>query len=190
MRIAAMAIAGVGALGLGVGMARTALAGTGPGTVTAVTHAADHPDTTNVSGSATINDPSRGPVWAFDNLSVRFTVTPGSTGADGGNYSVLITDNGSFAGFANPRTGDALVSNGSVQGTIQYDVSSASAPDPSLLLAQQPGDSTHDQAGLAGATTTGHMLSQLFGGNGNIVGGGHYRFTYRLVDGSVYVQTG
>jgi hypothetical protein len=128
-----------------------------------------------------------GPVWAFDNLAVRFTVTPGSTGLDGGNYSVTITDNGSFSAFADPTTGDAITANGSVRGTIQYDVYSSTPPARANLPAQEPGDSTRDQAGIASAVHTGEMLSQLFDGNAVIVGGGAYTFTYKA-GGGTYVQ--
>ena len=187
MRIAAMAIAGVGALGLGVGTAGTALAGTGPGTVTAVTHAADHPDTCACTTDILSGN---GYVWAWDNLSVKFSVTPETSP---GNYSVTITYSGSFSAFANPTTGAPMTGNGSVQGTIQYDVSSSSPPDPGNLPAQVPGDSTRDQAGISGATTTGQMLGLLFDGQSAtnlIVGGGHYYFTYTLVDGTKDVQEG
>jgi hypothetical protein len=156
------------------------------GDVTAVTHAADHPDTTNVSGPATLTS-TGGPVWAFDDLAVRFTVTPGSTGSDGGNYSVTITDNGSFSAFADPTTGDAITASGSVRGTIQYDVFSSTPPDPANLPAQEPGDSTRDQAGMGSAVHTVAMLNQLFGGNAVIVGGGAYTFTYKA-GGGTYVQ--
>jgi hypothetical protein len=149
-------------------------AGAAPGTVTAVTHASHHADTTNVATGVSSDN---GPVWAWDNLAVRFTVT-----ATGDNaYSVLITDNGSFAGFANPTTGAPDVNNGSVKGTIQYDVTSPNAPDPANLLANQPADPS---------PSTGTMLGQLFDGDVTIVGGGAYSFTYTLVDGAVYTQTG
>jgi hypothetical protein len=149
-------------------------AGAAPRTVTAVTHASHHADTTNV---ATGVSSENGPVWAWDNLAVRFTVTPNGDNA----YSVLITDNGSFAGFANPHTGLPDVNNGSVKGTIQYDVTSPNAPDPANLLANQPANPS---------PSTVAMLGQLFDGEVAIVGGGAYSFTYTRVDGAVYTQTG
>lgn len=173
MRIAALAIAATAALGLGVMGAGAAFAGTGP--VTAVTHSSGHPDTTNVSGSCTGTSPN-GPTWAFDNLSRRFTVVPES---EPNTYSVTINDNGSFSEFANPLTGDCLVGNGSVRGTIQYDVFSLNSPDPANLPAQ-----------IDGTVGTGATISLLFAGSASIIGGGHYSYTYTLVDGEVYTQTG
>lgn len=151
-------------------------AGAVPGSITAVTHASNHPDTTSVSGDATMPSPG-GPVWAFDNLSIRFSVTP--TGD--GTYQVVITDAGSFTGFASPTTGNADVNRGSVRGWISYDVTSPNAPDPAALPAQQPIDPS---------PSTSAMLSELFGGTMTITGGGSYSFSYTLVDGSVYTQTG
>jgi len=58
---------------------------------------------------------------------------------------------------------------------------------PANLPAQEPGDSTRDQAGIASAVHTGEMLSQLFDGNAVIVGGGAYTFTYKA-GGGTYVQ--
>ena len=145
-------------------------------TVTAVTHASNHPDTTSVAGDATVASPG-GPVWAYDNLAVRFAVTPNSDGT----YSVVITDQGSFAGFASPTTGNADVNQGSVRGWIKYTVSSPNAPDPANLPSQQPTDPS---------PSTTAMLTDLFDGNMSIVGGGSYSFTYTLVDGAIYTQTG
>jgi hypothetical protein len=172
-RAAVIAIAATGALGLGVLGAGSALAGTAK--VTAVTHTSDHPDTTSVSGPCT-GTSGNGPTWAYDNLSRRFTVTSESAP---GNYSVTITDNGSFSAFADPRTGDCYTGHGSIRGTIQFDVLSSTAPDPAALPAQMPGD-----------VSTSATLSKLFDGNAAIVGGGHYTYTYTRVNGSVYVQSG
>lgn len=145
------------------------------GTTVAVTHSAGHPDTTSVGGPATKDSPG-GPVWAYDNLSERFIVTPE---ASPGTWSVTIDVSGSFAGFADPNTGQALVGNGSVRGTIQYDVSSPNVPDKASLPATEP-----DGTGL------GTALSQLFDGSETITGGGAYSFTYTLVDGAKYTQVG
>ena len=128
-------------------VAAPAMASNGPGTVTAVTHVSNHPDTTSLpadyllslgSANATLDSPG-GPVWAYDNLSERFTVTD----LGGGNYTVDVTLQGSFQGFADPRTqaeedvlglhhapGTALDSQGSVKGTIQYNVYSPERRDP------------------------------------------------------------
>jgi hypothetical protein len=103
-------------------------------------------------------------------------VTPESTP---NTYSVTINDNGSFAGFADPNNCQPLVGNGSVRGTNQYDVFSLNSPDPGNLPAQ-----------IDGSVSTTATIVQLFGGSASIVGGGHYTYTYTLVDGSKYVQTG
>jgi hypothetical protein len=161
--------------------AAPAMASNGP---TAVTHLNNHPDTTSVSGSATVASPG-GPVWAYDNITEKFTVTPE---AAAGMYSVTIDIGGSFHGFADPRMtsegslspGGPLASDGSVKGTITYDVSSPlNGPDPSALPGQSPSD-----AHLGG------LISQLFDGNGTIVGGGAYSFTYHKVAGADYTQVG
>ena len=143
--------------------------------MTAVTHTSDHPDTTSVSGPCTVDSPG-GPVWAHDNLSLRFGVTPE---AAPDTYSVTITAHGSFAAFSNPITGACYTGHGSVNGWLQYDVSSSTPPDPANLPAQEPGD-----------LGQGAILNQLFGGNASIVGGGHYSYTYTLVDGTKYTQVG
>ena len=106
---------------------------------------------------------------------LQFSVTP-ETGP--GNYSVTIYAHGSFQAFADPNTGACATFNGSVDGSIQYDVSSTSAPDPSALPAQSPN------------TSQGTMLSELFDGNATMVGGGHYSYTYNRVDGGKYIQNG
>jgi hypothetical protein len=70
------------------------------------------------------------------------------------------------------------VSNGPVKGTIEYDVYSASAPNPSSLLPNQAPDT-----GLRAA------LSQLFDNQPTsalIVGGGDYNFSYQ---NGKYVQS-
>lgn len=173
MRIAAAAVAATATVGLGVIGTGAALAGTA--TVTAVTHTSGHADTTSVAGPCT-GTSANGPVWAYDNLSRRFTVTPESAA---NTYSVTINDNGSFSEFANPVTGQCQVGAGSVRGTIQFDVYSSSSPDPAALPAQISGD-----------VSTVATITALFDGTASIVGGGSYTYTYTLVDGSVYVQQG
>jgi hypothetical protein len=163
--------AGVGAIVLmsaGAGFASN-------GPVTAVTHSAQHPDTTNVAVQGRTDN-----VWALDNMSEHFTVVPVSNQADGTNYQVTIDVTGSFQGFADPMTGAALISSGPVHGTIEYDVQSGTAPNPKSLPAQEP-----DSAGL------GVALNQLFGvtngssifsnapGSPLVVGGGAYSFSYQ-----------
>ena len=85
-----------------------------------------------------------------------------------------ITDNGSFAGFADPVTGAALASNGPVNGSYQLTVTSAHAPDAANLPAQMDGD-----------VRTADMIKQLFGDPGAVVIGGPYSYSYQ--NGS-YVQ--
>ena len=176
MRIAAIAVAAVGALGIAVGTAGAALAGPGSGTVKAVTHTSDHPDTCSCTTDVLS---ANGYVWAYDNLSRQFTVTPES---GPGNYQVVITDHGSFAAFAEPNNADLstfypITATGSIDGTITYDVYSTTPPDPSALPAQEPGD-----------VTTSEMISALFDGNATIVGGGTYTYTYKA-GGETYTQT-
>ena len=169
-RILITAAAGAAALAGAVALAAPAMASNG---VTAVTHSPQHYDTTNVP---TGTDSPNGPVWAYDNLSEHFTVTPG-TGP--GNYSVTIDVTGSFQGIADPVSGQPLVSNGPVKGTITYDVHSDTPPNPKSLPAQEP-----DHTGL------GVALNQLFGvtdGSSifadavgpHVTGGGAYTFSYQ-----------
>jgi hypothetical protein len=144
------------------------------GTVKAVTHTSNHPDTTSVSGPCT-GTSDNGPVWAYDNLSLQYSAV-----SDGTNtYSVTITAHGSFAAISDPITGACSTGSGSVDGTINYEVSSTTAPDPANLPSQEPGD--------LGQVA---ILNQLFGGTATIIGGGHYSYTYNPVDGQKYTQVG
>ncbi len=176
-RIVTTAVAAAGALALGTVMASAALAGTGPpGTATAVTHASSHPDT--CACTTDVTSPN-GYVWAYDNLARKFTVTAEN---GPGNYQVTVTDNGSFAAFAEPNNPDLttfypITANGSVRGTITYDVESPNSPDPSALPSQEPGD-----------VSTSDMISALFGGTATIVGGGAYTYTY-TAGGNTYAQS-
>jgi len=165
-----------------VAAAAPALASTGPGSIQAVTHSAQHADTTSAAGSATTDSPG-GPVWAYDNVAEQFTVTQTGTGT----YHVDVTVNGSFKGFADPRLategssdpGGPLTSAGSVKGTISYTVTSPVGPDRKLLPAQEP-----DGTGL------GTALRQLFGGQATSVVPGSYDFQYNQVAGAPYQQVG
>jgi hypothetical protein len=164
-------------------MATTFSAVNQSGTVTANTHLNNHPDTTSASGTATVPSPG-GPVWAYDNITEKFTVTPGTAA---GTYSVTVDIVGSFHGFADPRLvsegssdpGGPLVSDGSVKGSISYTVTSPNAPDPSLLPGQSASDATLSQ-----------NITALFGGTVTFVGFGPYTFTYHKVAGADYVQVG
>ena len=169
------------------------------------TLSAGHMDTTSYSGSATFTSPN-GPVWAIDTLKEHWVVTPCSASPactgdnDGANYAVTLTvQKGSkFAEFADPgqgttengtagapdpcpgpNPGGPHTGSGNVLGTIEYDVSSPTAPDLSGVPAvQQPN------------TSLGTVIGQIFDGNQSTVGGGHYSFTYTNVCGEVYGQSG
>ena len=155
--------------------------------ITAYTYSPLHPDTTSVSGTATQTLPDgNGPVWSYDNLHETITAKPESAP---GNWNVTIrVGNGSnYHGFADPRTagenstdpGGILASQGTVTGTIQYDIQSTTRPDPSNVPATQ-----------APGTGIGAVLNELFHGNNTTVGGGHYLFNYDNVGGTTYSQAG
>jgi hypothetical protein len=157
-----MAIAATAALGLGVMTAGAALASTGP--VTAVTHALNHPDTTSASGGV-CGSSANGPTWANDNIARQFRVTPNGTN----EWTVAITDNGSFSGFADPATCQPLTSNGSIRGSITYNVGSANSPDPSGLAPQYRGD-----------VSTSQMVRDLFNDDPSmVITGGPYAYSYQ-----------
>jgi hypothetical protein len=136
-------------------VAAPAMASTGPGTVTAVTHIQKAQDTT--SGTATsVLDPRFGPVWAYDNITKQFTVTQTGVNADGSHsYKVDLQVHGSFDSFSDPNTGlpypTALDVTGSVSGVNTYYVNSPTPPDPSAVSGQEPDN-----------TGTGTILDQLF----------------------------
>jgi hypothetical protein len=166
-----------------------------------------HMDTTSYSGPATFTS-SNGPVWAIDTLKEHWVVTscaasPTCTSDnDGANYAVTLTvQTGSkFAEFADPgqgttengvtgapdpcpgagaNAGGPHTGLGNVTGTIEYDVSSPTAPDLSGVPAvQQPN------------TSLGTVIGQIFDGHQTIAGGGHYSFNYTNVCGAVYGQSG
>lgn len=171
------------------------------------TMSAGHMDTTSFSGSATFTSPN-GPVWAIDTLKEHWVVTscaasPTCTADnDGANYAVTLTvvKGSKFAEFADPgqgttengvtgapdpcpgagaNAGGPHTGQGNVLGTIEYDVSSPTAPDLSGVPAvQQPN------------TSLGTVIGQIFDGNQSIAGGGQYSFTYTNVCGEVYGQSG
>jgi hypothetical protein len=165
-------------------VAAPAMAATGPASVTAVTHSFMHNDTT---GFAVYTGDT---VWAHDNLMERFVATDNGNGT----WTVAITVNGSFDGFADPRTaqeeidlglqhmpGSPLDSHGSVKGTYTVTVTAppGDTPDPAALPAQEP-----DGTGLGAA------VHQLFPGDDatEAIAGGPYTFTYTKVNGQVYQQ--
>jgi hypothetical protein len=175
--------------GLGATLATSASASTGPQQF--VTHAQMHPDTTSGSPSLTgIQNYDGSPVWAWDNVTLKFTPTHIDPLANNGdNWQVKVEVVGSFQGFADPIYGTPLQSTGDVHGVITYDVYSAGTPR--ALPAQQPQgvvDYSTVPATVTGSTSlspgapAGSMLEQLFGGPGsvtNINGGQDYSFSYQ-----------
>jgi len=177
-RIILTAVAAAAVLAGSVAAAAPAFASNGPAQF--VTHEPDHPDTTSflpgypVAGQDATKPSPQGPVWAWDDLSVKLTpvALDPSQQSDGANYRVDITVTGSFAGFADPTTGAALPSSGPVKGTISYDVLATHAPDGAGLPAQEAG-------GLS-APGLHTLISQLFDGYATVVGGGDaYTFSYQ-----------
>ena len=158
--------------------AAPAMASSTPGhhrVVVANTYSPLHRDTTSVAGTAT--QPSAGgPVWAYDDLNERFVVRP-EIGP--GNYSLTITVRGAFHGFADPRTGGILGSEGSVRGAVHYNVHSAQRPNPANMPATEPA-----------GTGLGDAISQLFGGGQTTFGAAPYHFVYNGLPGGLYVQNG
>lgn len=168
-------------LGLGVAIGAATLGfAAGPafagqsGAVNAVTHTSDHPDTTSASGPCT-GSSSNGPVWAYDNLSLRVHVVP----QGGDSYAVTIYAHGSFQQIADPNTGACASGHGSVDGWYDLTVQSSTAPDPANVPSQEPGDMSQ-----------GAIVAQLFAGNATSIVGGHYSYTYNRIDGGKYTQVG
>jgi hypothetical protein len=144
------------------------------GIVTATTHSSNHPDTTNNSGPGTTPS-DNGPVWAHDNLSLQLSAVP-----DGQNsYQVTVIAHGSFAANADPYSGEIYTGNGSVTGTLSYEVSSPIPPSAKNLPAQEPG-SAH----------MGTIVNDFFGENATNVAMNSYSFSYTPIDGGTYTQAG
>jgi hypothetical protein len=158
-------------------------------TVVASTHVPGVPDTTvgstatgsyeDASGNVT-SDPNAsvyGPVWAIDDITNTYRVTP----LGNNDYAVDRMANGTFVAFAQPNTGLSTVSqlnavNGQVHGTNSYVVHSTTGPDASKLHAEQPI-----------ATGSHTQLMQLFPGinDSDISGGGTWVFSYHAAHGSM-----
>ena len=184
-RIIISAAAAAAVIGGGLAAAIPASASVAP--ITAKTYSPLHADTTSVSGSATQMLPNgNGPVWSYDNLHETITAKPES-GPGNWNVTIKVGNGSNYHGFADPRTADEhspdpggiLASQGTVTGTIRYDIQSSTPPDPSAVPATQPP-----------GTGLGAVLSQLFHGNNTTVGGGHYLFNYANVGGTPYSQAG
>ena len=154
-------------------MATTASAA--PAQFKTVTHLANRQDTC----ACTTNMPSpNGDVWAIDNLSRQFTVTNNHDGT----YSVVATDNGSFAATSQPNDTADLTTNhpidvtGTIQGTIAFTVTASQAP--SGLPSQTPGN-----------VSTTSMIQNMFGDiSSSAVQMTSYSYTY-TAGAQVYSQT-
>jgi hypothetical protein len=126
----------------------------------AVTHSADHPDTTNYCTPVAPDC-----VWAYDNLSMQLTATDNHDGT----WTVTVTDHGSFQGFIDPLspTNASLTSNGPIDGTYQLTVNSPNAPVNANLPSQMDG------------VGTGTIVATWFGVSPSAVTGGSYNFSYQ-----------
>ena len=134
------------------------------------------PDTTSVAGPGTVDSPN-GPQWAADDLEATFAATP--VAGQPGVWDVKVYSAGVYHAFANPRTGAAWKATGPMGGWIDYQVTSPNIPDARNLPATSPG-----------TVTTGGLIGELFGGQAQITGGGHYWFGYDLHGGPLYLQQG
>jgi hypothetical protein len=144
--------------------------------VIAHTYRAGVPDTTSVAGPGTVDSPN-GPQWAADDLEATFTATP--VAGQPGVWDVKVYSAGVYHAFANPRTGVAWKATGPMGGWIDYQVTSPNIPGARNLPATSPG-----------TVTTSSLIGELFGGQAQITGGGHYWFGYDLHGGPLYLQQG
>ena len=185
MRKAVLTIGAAAAAVLAIGGAAPALASSGStATVTTKTVSPLHPDTTSVSGSATQADPTRGAVWASDNMKEAISATQMPN--QPGHYNVKIQFSGStFAGFADPRSpadgsadpGGPLLSQGKITGSIQYNnIASITSPDVNSVPAVEPPN-----------TSLGAVLNQLFDNNNGPAAATHYLISYTPSQDSVNV---
>ena len=168
--------------GLGATLATSASAAVKPPTATVVasTQEINVPDTT-VGSTQTSTQSLGGPVWAYDNVTKTFRVTP--NGND--TYTVEETVNGTFSAFDQPNTGGPerpFQQNvtGQMHGTNTYTVTSGVAPDAAGLKAQY-NDS-------AGNISTHQLINDIFGGNlpDSAIGGGNtWVFAYHAAHGSM-----
>jgi hypothetical protein len=148
-----------------------------PVPVTAVTHSIARPDTTSVSGTGTIAS-ADGPVWAHDNLTFRLV----DTRVAPNTWSVTIFANGTYQANANPLTGAPWLGHGAINGWLNYEVSSPTAPNAEYVPYLEPASFSQTS-----------IVNQMFGGTGTVVGGGHYDYTYSGVPGwpyGLYTQVG
>jgi hypothetical protein len=152
-------------------------ASTTPATVIAVSHSIGRPDTTSVSGPATVASPN-GPVWAHDNLT--FKLIGVRNGAH--TWSVTIDAVGTYRANANPLTGASYQGTGAINGWLNYEVTAPNGPNAQYVPYLEPSNFSQS-----------NMVNQLFGGTASIVGGGHYDYVYTGIPGAphgVYTQVG
>ena len=115
---------------------------------------------------------------------MTLTVLKGSRFAEFADPGAGTTENG-VTGAPDPcpgagaNAGGPFTGEGSVLGTIEYDIQSSSAPNLSGVPAVQAPNTSLDT-----------VIGQIFGGTQSIVGGEHYSFTYTKVCGAVYGQSG
>jgi hypothetical protein len=178
----ALATAVLGGTGLALALSGTAEAASPARTIVASDHVAGVPDTTvgttatnawedaNGQVTHTASESAFGPVWAIDDFTNTFRVTP----LGNNDYKVDRLVNGTFEGWVQPNTNSSTVMplddvHGSLHGTNSYQVHSLNAPDASKLLAEQ-----------ATATGTHAQLRQLFPGlaEEDISGGNTWVFAY------------
>jgi hypothetical protein len=172
-RKATATIAAAGAvLAIGGGVGGYALASnTGSNLVSGSTQVSNHPDTTSGgSGTACTSSPN-GPVWALDAYESQLTAV--NTGPD--TWRVTLQDKGSFAGFADPNTCNAMKSKGNLLGLYTVTVTSTGTPSQSGL-----------HSSYSGAVSSSQMVKDFFGDQSATVNGGDYFFVYQ---NGAYVQT-
>jgi hypothetical protein len=134
------------------------------------------PDTTSVSGDATLNNNSSqfgpiGPVWALDNITRNIQVSP----AGPGQWTVTFVENGTYNAVADPNSGLSWNNTGNMHGTISYTVQSNQPPNMAAL-AQADGPA------VVGTTVHGHgyIINLLFP-SASVVGYGPYSYHYTQI---------
>jgi hypothetical protein len=173
---------GVPVLSLGLLGGLGATLATSASAVVASTQEINVPDTT-VGNTQTSTQSPGGPVWAYDNVTKTFRVTP--NGND--TYTVEETVNGTFSAFDQPNTPTGAEAKlkptvtGQMHGTNTYTVTSSVAPDAAGLMAQYD-----DQQGAANIGT-GDLIKHIFGHDSSVqVGDGNtWVFAYHAAHGSM-----
>jgi Fibronectin type III domain len=141
-------------------------------TTAATTQVSDHPDTTTGAVRQSCTASPNGATWARDTYASTLIAVP--TGS--GTWRVTLEDSGRFAGFADPGSCAASLSDGTLTGLYTVSVTSPVAPDPSKLHSSYSGD-----------VSTTQMITDFFDdASGLVISGGDYFFVYQ--DGA-YVQT-